>query len=244
MPLIDPNLVPEDVVSPAGVESVNTLIDALRTRQVLIINMQEPPKGFRVSNMVRAYCQSQLWRCLDLVDSAEALRLSENGLGAMIMVRAVYETVAAFLHFEGQLSKVMMPLESQDDLKRIDDFVRGKAFTTRRENLKKIEGGEAAIATSVVTQINKMKNVYPDVRDDYDYLCEFAHPNGFGGFLWYGKLDQNSDSVSFSRAGPDPKETLFWVLEGAHLLDYFVKALDRIDSEMPNLSAFGARLDT
>lgn len=203
MPLIDPAEVPEDVTSPEGVAGLNTVIDTLRARRVETIKMPEPPKGFRLANTVRAYCQSQLWRCLDLVDSAESLRRSNHGLGTMVMVRAIYETVAAFLHFERKLAEMMTPLESKADLERIDVFVHGETFSTRLEDLlEKVGADESSRATSVLTQIDRMKKVYADARKDYDHLCEFAHPNVFGGFLWFGHHDRETDTVSFFDCRP------------------------------------------
>ena len=146
------------------------------------IDMQEPPHGFRVSNKARTYCQDQLWRCLDLVEGAETLRLAGHELGTMLMVRAIYETVAAFVHFERKFASTMRPLEAEEDLKRIYEFIHAKTFATRKENLlAKIGENEAVKATQVLNQIDEMKKIYPAARDDYDFLCEFAHPNAFGG---------------------------------------------------------------
>lgn len=242
MPLIDPAEVPEDVVSAKGVASLNTMMDTLRARRAESIKMPEPPKNFRLANTIRAYCQSQLWRCLDLVDAAESLRRTNHGLGTMVMVRAIYETVAAFLHFERKLAEIMTPLESKADLERIDVFVHGKTFSTRLDDLLETVGAdESSRATSVLTQIDGMKKVYADARKDYDHLCEFAHPNVFGGFLWFGHHDRETDTVTFSTVGPAPKETLFWSLQGAHLLAHFGYALKRIEGQLAELSALGEK---
>lgn len=240
MPLINPADVPEEICSPDGVAAVNEVIDNLQGRRVVSINMQEPPKGFRVSNMVRAYCQGQLWRCLDLVESAETLRRADHGLGAMIMVRATYETVAAFLHFEAKLDEAMEPVESEADLERVHDFVHGKTFATRLADLlKEVGADESARATSILTQIDQMKRVYEDARKDYDHLCEFAHPNVFGGFLWFADHNPRDDTVSFSATGPNAGETLFWSIQGAHMLSHFDDAFQRIEAKLPELTELG-----
>ena len=170
------------------------------------------------------------------------LRRANHGLGGMIMVRAIYETVAAFLHFETKLTEVMKPLDGKDDLKRIEAFVRGKTFSTRLDDLLKDVGADkSARATSVLTQIDHMKKVYKDARSDYDHLCEYAHPNVFGGFLWYARHDRETDTVTLSNAGP-PNETLFWSLQGAHLLLYFGYALERMQNDLiPTLTALGEK---
>ena len=118
VPLFDPSTVPREVCSPAGVADVNALVEALRAQRVERIDMQESPRGFRVSNKARTYCQGQLWRCLDLVEGAETLRLAGHELGTMLMVRAIYETIAAFVHFERRFASTMRPLEAEEDLKR------------------------------------------------------------------------------------------------------------------------------
>ena len=243
MPLFDPSTVPREVCSPAGVADVNALVEALRAQRVERIEMQESPRGFRVSNKARTYCQGQLWRCLDLVEGAETLRLAGHELSTMLMVRAIYETIAAFVHFERKFASTMRPLEAEEDLKRIYEFLHAKTFATRKENLlAQIGENEAVKATQVLNQIDDMKKVYPAARDDYDFLCEFAHPNAFGGYLWFAKDDRQSDVVRFSAIGPNPEETLFWSIQGAHLLKHFADALDRMNKQLTDLSVFGRRL--
>jgi hypothetical protein len=57
-----------------------------------------PKSGFRASNVIRVYCQAHLRRCLVLFDSAYGLFFAGNGLVSLMCVRAIYETVANFLH--------------------------------------------------------------------------------------------------------------------------------------------------
>jgi hypothetical protein len=102
-PLFDPATVPAVVVSPAGVAHVNSLIQQLREKRIDQLEIPEQDTRFRVSNMIRAYNQVYLRRCLQLIEAAHDLVYSGQGLVALMAVRGIYETIAAFLDFENNL---------------------------------------------------------------------------------------------------------------------------------------------
>ena len=84
-----------------------------------------------------------------------------------------------------------------------------------------------------------MKKIYPDVRSDYDYLCEYTHPNTIGAFIYYGTHDKVKDIVVFSADGPDPFDNLKWVLVSGNLLGYFLSAVERLEKALPAISELG-----
>lgn len=233
--LFDPAKVPSHVVSARGVAHVNDIIQKLRTRQVKEIVIQEAETRFRVSNMIRAYAQAHLWRCLELIESSHSLVYSGRGLVALMAVRAIYETVAAFVDFENKIQELF----AKGDLGTIHDFVHGRSFSTRLPELIEKAGTSAVEATSVLTQIDKMKKIYSDARSDYDYLCEHTHPNTFGAFLYYGVHYKEKDTVIFNANGPDPDDNLKWVLVSGNLLGHFLAAFDRLEKALPAISELG-----
>jgi hypothetical protein len=242
MPLFDPTTVPSEVASLGQVEDINRIVDELRARRAQRIVLREPLVGFRASNKIRAYCQGHLWRCVELIESAETLRRLGHGIAAVVMVRAIYESVASFLHFETSLDQVMEPLETGADLKRVYDFVHQKTFATRRKQFLKLAPDEVTKATNILTQMGKLGAVFPDGLDTYEYLSEFAHPNALGAALWFGLDDPETDVMQFSSVGPRSEEALIWTLHGALLLRHFGAAFDRIEDKLPGLSASAVRI--
>jgi hypothetical protein len=233
--MFDPATVPEKVVSPDGVKQVNDLVARLETRLVDCIELPEPESGFRVSNMIRTYNQAHLRRCRMFLRAARDLVYAGSGLVALTAVRCIYETVANFLDFEAKLQTEL----ASGNLKKIHDFVHTRTFSTRLENLIKLAGDPTVQATSILTQIDKMKTVRPSARDDYNFLCEHTHPNGFGGVLYFANPGSADDIATFNDRGPGPEDDLKWVLVSAHLLGHFETALDRIEAQLPALSAKG-----
>ncbi|ALG75762.1 hypothetical protein VY88_33085 [Azospirillum thiophilum] len=214
---------------------VNATIQQLRDRRVDRIIVPEPGSGFRVSNMICAFNQAQIRRCLQLIESAHRNVYAGAGLTALMDVRGIYETVAGFLHFEAKLQDLL----KEGDLQKIHDFVSARSFSTRLEHLIEEAGTKDVQATSVLTQIERMAKTMPDARKDYDHLCEYTHPNAFGAFLYFAQPSDAGNVVTFSDAGPDPKDDLHWVLVGGHLLSHLVEALERIDAALPGLSDRG-----
>lgn len=235
--LFDPAAVPAEVASPAEVTEVNAVIQKLRDRRVNRIMMPEAGSGFRVSNMIRAYNQTQIRRCLQLIESALRNIYAGAGLTALMDVRSIYETVACFLHFEAKLDDLL----KEGDLQKIHDFVQTRSFSTRLEHLIEKVGTKDVQAISVLTQIDRMAKIRPNTREEYDHLSEYTHPNSFGAFLYFWQPDDGGGIITFSDAGPDLKDDLNWALVGGHMLSYLAEALDRIDATLPVLSDQGRK---
>ncbi|MGE0163098.1 MAG: hypothetical protein AB7S71_08170 [Dongiaceae bacterium] len=188
-----------------------------------------------MSNLIRAYSQAHLRRSLMFIAAAHHHIYSDSGLVALTAVRCVFETVANFLDFESKLQALL----SKGDLQEIHDFVKARTFATRLEDLITMAGTPDVQATNILTQIEKMKSVWPSAREDYDYLCEHTHPNAFGGLLYFAQHDLSADVVAFSDRGPAPEDDLKWTLVAGHILGYLDEALDRVENALPALSAKG-----
>lgn len=246
MPIFVPENMLDGAVPVDLIEEINAVFDRLKARQAASLKLGEPPSGFRLSNMIRVHCQTQLRRCIDLAESAELLRGEGRGLAALIVLRTVYETVAAFLHFEKGLKRALQPLETEDDLGRVHDFIRARVFSTRRKNLiknAKTEGVDVS-STSILTQFDAMRKRHKDIREHYDRLSEFAHPNAQGGYEWFAELDPETDIVEFSSSDPSPDETGKWCMRAVSLMEEFEAAMVRVEEMLPDLSRLGVELQT
>jgi len=241
MKLFDPGQVPADVLSPAGVVEVSSVVERLRAGLVERIELQEPISRFRVSNMVRVYNQSHLRRSLQLIEAAHNLVYAGQGLAARMMVRGLYETVANYV----AVSKQMVDLiEAAASLQEIHDFVRSRTFAARSERLIKIVRTEEVKPTNILTQVQKMNRLRRSFEEEYEYLCEHTHPNAFGATLYFIEPEHQGDQGDvhiFTNLGHDPKEDLKWVLVGGHILSHFAEAMDRLDAVLPGLSERGRR---
>ncbi len=127
------------------------------------------------------------------------------------------------------------------DMQAIFDFVKERTHWTRVEHLI-AEHGERVKATNILTLVEKMEALRPKIMEEYDFLSEHTHPNSFGGVLYFAdlKTEHEKDTVVFSDGGPDPRADLQWITIAAQLLKHFEQAFERIDAQLPPLSAKGA----
>jgi hypothetical protein len=232
--VIDPALIPPHVWTRQGIDQLNALLARLEARKVDSITVPELESGFRASNVIRVYCQAHLRRCLVLFDSSYGLFFTGNGLVSLMCVRAIYETVANFLHFERRLHELL----AADDLNAIFEFAKERTHATRVPHLID-EHGEQVKAINILTQIAKMKSVRASIEEEYDFLSDHTHPNGFGGVLFFADLPRDKDVANFRNGGPDPNADLQWILVGADLLQHFENAIERIEAALPALSQRG-----
>jgi hypothetical protein len=245
-PLFDGAKIPPEVLSPAGVAHVNKIIEDLRGRLVDSIQLAEPASGFRLSNMVRSYTQAHLRRSLMFIEAAHDEFFAGRGMVALSCVRSIFENVAVYCDFERQLQPLLTAGDiakfEEGDIEEIHEFVRSKAFATRKAHLIQHADTTSVSATNILTLIDKMKPLRESYRDDYDHLCELAHPNALGAVVYFQSLDDRTDTLRYSDRGPAPDEDLKWVLIGAYTLELFDQAIARIEANLPALSARGAEL--
>jgi hypothetical protein len=214
---------------------VNELIQRLRSRLVDRLHIAESGSGFRLIGMIRSYLQVHLRRCLMAVEAAHDEFYAGRGLIALMCVRSIYENVSVVCDFERQLQ----PLMASGDMQKIHEFVRSKAFATRKANLISHTGTEAVRATNLLTLVEKMTSLRDSYLDDYEHLSEIAHPNALGAVVYFQQLAGNDVAV-FSDLGPEPDDDLKWVLVGGSILGFLEEAIARIESQLPGLSAKGA----
>lgn len=171
-----------------------------------------------------------------MIEAAHHLIYAGQGLGALMIIRGLYETVASYVAISKQFVDL---IEATAPLDEIHGFIHSRTFATRSEQLIKIAGTDEVKPTNILTQVQKMNRMRGDFEREYDYLCEHTHPNAFGATLYFIAPEHQGDVHVFASRGHDPKEDLKWVLVGAHILTLFVNAMDRLEAVLPDLSERG-----
>jgi len=234
--LIDFELIPPGVASRSQITKLNAVFDRLSARQVNQIRLPEPGSGFLASNLIRVYLQSHLRRMLQLTEAAFTEFFDGRGVVAILCARGLYEGLATVTDFEKEL-KVLL---NGGDLNAIFQFTKEKAHATKIKNWVQKLGNPNVTAKNVVTMVEKLKTIRPNVHDEYDFLSEIAHPNGVGAVGFFANMSNPEDMAYFSDSGPDPQADLQWVLVASYFLSHFEEVMDRVEAELPALSALGA----
>jgi hypothetical protein len=234
--LIDFDIVPTGIASRAQVDGLNAVYDRLTARLVDQIKLPEPSSAFRASNLIRVSLQAHLRRILQLTEAAFSEFFDGRGIVAIMCARGIYESVATVTDFEKEL-KVLL---EGGDLNAVFQFTKEKAHATKIKGWVERIGNPNLTAKNVVTMVGKLKSIRANVPDEYDFLSEIAHPNGVGAVGFFANMSNPEDVAYFSDSGPDPRADLQWIFVASYFLSHFEKVIDRIEAELPALSALGA----
>lgn len=135
-----------------------------------------------------------LHRIYELSESAFLLFTQNHFIPGAILTRSVCETVAVLFY---GYKKTNNSVKSKSP-NGIGLFLHRALWGTRLEN----EDGLPK-AIQVLTAIDHLDKAYKGVRNDYDFLCEIAHPNVAGTGMSYFTHDFGTDH---SQVGMNPDE--------------------------------------
>lgn len=139
---------------------------------------------FRSMMLREAAC----WRAQDLLAQSLALHQQGHGLGARILLRSAFETLATLVYLNQLMERVL------DGTLDFHDFGnRTIVLLTGSRNR-----GEGPHALNIVTVLEKCDKRYPGLLGIYADLSESAHPN-WDGLCWgYSKVDHDELVTNFS----------------------------------------------
>ena len=131
--------------------------------------------------------EAAFWRITDLLTQSLALHQQGHGLGARILLRSGFETLAALIYLNLKMQSVM------------DGKLNFHAFSHLTERLLGTKNDiRGAVAINVITMLDHGDKRYPGLRGIYDTLSESAHPN-FEGMIWgFSKADHDEYETRFS----------------------------------------------
>jgi hypothetical protein len=139
---------------------------------------------FRSLMLREAVC----WRTHDLLAQSYLLHQQGHGLGARILLRSAFETVAILIHLNQLVQKVL------DE--KLDFHIF--AQKTSALLLGSRNGDDGPRAINVVTVLEKCDQRYPGMLKLYADLSESAHPNYEGLCSGYSKVNHNEYETNFS----------------------------------------------
>lgn len=128
------------------------------------------------------------WRSNDLLTQSLALHRQKHGLGARILLRSAFETLATLIHLNQLMGQVV------DERLDFHDFDR----RTRVLALGSRDGATRHQSVNIVTVLDKADRRYPGLKPLYGLLSESAHPNFEGMIAGYSKLDHDARETRFS----------------------------------------------
>lgn len=137
--------------------------------------------------------EAAFWRVTDLLTQSFALHQQGHGLGARILLRSGFETLATLIYLNANMQAVL------DGSLNFHEF----SHLTTRQVAGTKNGPGRPDAVNVITMLNRGDRQYPGLRGIYDSLSESAHPN-FEGMVWgYSKVNNDEYETNFSNRWMD-----------------------------------------
>lgn len=132
--------------------------------------------------------ESVSWRLQDLLYQSKLLTDSNQLLGARILLRSAFETLAVLIH----LNQLMRNVVSGE--MNFHDF----SHKTTILLLGSRDGTTEFKSLNIVTILEKCDRKYPGIFELYEGLCESAHPNYEGLSGGYTQIDHKNHVTHYS----------------------------------------------
>lgn len=132
--------------------------------------------------------ETVFWRAHDLLTQSYEMHLAGQALGARILLRSAFETVATLIYLNQAIAAVV------DGTQEFHSFSRktSRLLLGSRDKSTKHE------AINIVSVLGKCDKTYPGIVGLYAALSESAHPNFEGMCFGYSRIDHDNHVSEFS----------------------------------------------
>lgn len=213
-------------------ETLRRLIDR-RTNEITVIGIFAQSKTAWKCAVLQ---QALLYRATMLAIGTSDAWNAHNVVCSILASRALLETIAVTDYVKNELTQ----LTERGDLDGIDELANRHLFATRSAD--RIASGAGHPAVNVLTYIDKMSKKLPDLRDAYEFISEWCHPNGSGHFFTYGELNQQTGEVKFSERAPRVVGIQGHVLTIFMMAAFVELVMDTFDDCIPKIAAIDQNL--
>lgn len=156
-------------------EKLSGVLETLR--QQLVIEVKAEDIGTHSMTPLKAMTarEALLWRIVELADGGIVCLDAGNYLSAIILIRASIECVAV----QHQLNNTIRIAPTRE-ASAVDADVLKLLMGTRFFSTGDIAEDNTIQMTNIQTCLNRLDKAFSGARADYEYLCEYAHPNWAG----------------------------------------------------------------
>ncbi|MCB5199195.1 hypothetical protein LGQ03_08075 [Loktanella sp. TSTF-M6] len=132
--------------------------------------------------------EAAFWRATDLLTQSYELHQQGHGLGARILLRSGFETLATLIYLNQLMQKVAASeLDFHEFGKKTSILLLGSR-----------DGSTQHQSLNIVTILQKCDKRYPGLEKLYGILSESSHPNYEGLLAGYSKFDHDEYETFFS----------------------------------------------
>jgi hypothetical protein len=174
--------------------------------------------------------QALLYRVTTLAEGCAASWRDKHLLSSMLAARALIETVVLANHVGDELQK----FTKSNDLDSTEYLLNSQLFSTKNQAL--VDEGLAHLAPSIMKFIDKFEKKIPTMREHYEFMSEWCHPNGSGAFFTFGDLNKFTGEVRFSEIAERVRGIQGHIISSFVLLLFMEPTMDRFDAAIEAIS--------
>jgi hypothetical protein len=179
--------------------------------------------------------QSLLYRVCALANGTADAWNANNVTASLILGRALMETVVLTDFIRNELFRLREPM-NLNAADAIDLLCNEHLFSTKNE--KAVEDGYGHMARSILTYVDKFDKRIATSRELYDFLSEWAHPNGAGHLFAHGAINKETGCVTFHELAPQMRGIQGHVVGCFMLIQFVELAMDTFDETIPMVGEF------
>jgi hypothetical protein len=168
------------------VRNFNRVLRRLDKRRVRRVMVEGDFAASKLAWKAAVLQQVLLHRCVALGSGCGKMWNYGNVLSSILAARALLETIALTLDFEAKLQVHV----ASKDFAKINELTQFHTFATRSE--KMLTEMPDLKAKNVLDYIDRLDKKVPGMRDHYEFLSEWCHPNSQGHFFTFASLDQTT----------------------------------------------------
>jgi hypothetical protein len=165
-----------------------------------------------------------IWRTEELARGACDMLDRDDLAAGILLTRGVTES-AAFVWRLSQLLEDRQKYSEADLLRKFEQMLLGSKNTSGDLELPK--------AINIITMMTHLDKRFPGIKEGYDQLSEFVHPNWSGVFGLFSATDWRTHTTKFTRDVGEmaAKEIASILLAGS--LDLFERGYNSISAGLP-----------
>ena len=148
------------------------------------------PVAYKWKSTFRSWMlrEAVAWRLVDLLTQSQALHDQGHTLGARILLRSAFESLATLIYLNQIIRQVL------DGTLEFNDFGEKTSVLL----LGSRNNPDAPKAMSIMTVLEKCDKEYPGLMSLYAELSESSHPNYEGLLRGYSRIDHDEYETHFS----------------------------------------------
>jgi hypothetical protein len=210
----------------SDIERYNESLERLIARRKSEVLVTGPLVESKTAWKCAVLQQSLLYRVCALATATAAEWKAGNIVACVLAARALLETIALGRFIRTELLRLREPM-NMGAAQAIDNLCNEHLFATKDEKL--VADGFGNLARSILNFIDKFNKDIPGVRHTYEFLSEWAHPNGSGHFFTYGEINKETGHVTFHESAPRVVGIQGHVIACYMLILFFELVMDTFD---------------